>query len=220
MKVCSRCGVPKSRVEFHRNARSRDGLDHRCKRCLAEYNKCRRSNMSAEQKERFNRVVTAWRRSPKGQVYEERRRKAKREANAAARKLRTTRRRPETYKYGVPTANLPEHTAWMSMKRRCCTPTAGGYAYYGGRGIKVCERWRESFQAFLEDMRPRPGPEYGLGRRDPDGDYTPENCRWMTKGEQLAKRRKPTFQSQKHPADACRPGDSSAERSQRGGSDR
>jgi hypothetical protein len=119
----------------------------------------------------------------------ERRLRELREANAAALKLRGTHRRPETYKYGVPVRSSPEYTAWKSMKDRCYTPCAGGYAHYGGRGIKVCDSWRDSFENFLADMGPKPGPEYGLGRIDPSGDYTPENCRWMTKGEQLVKRR-------------------------------
>lgn len=54
----------------------------------------------------------------------------------------------------------------------------------------MCDHWRESFQAFIDDMGPRPGPQYGLGRLDPNANYIPENCRWMTKGEQLAKRRR------------------------------
>jgi hypothetical protein len=77
------------------------------------------------------------------------------------------------------------------MKARCYIPSAGGYEHYGGRGIKVCDRWRDSFENFLADMGPRPPSMYGLGRIDPEGDYTPENCRWMTKSEQLAKRRRP-----------------------------
>jgi hypothetical protein len=78
------------------------------------------------------------------------------------------------------------------MKARCYIPSAGGYAYYGGRGISVCDRWLVSFENFLADVGRKPGPEYELGRVDPEGAYTPENCRWMTKGEQLAKRRPPS----------------------------
>lgn len=90
--------------------------------------------------------------------------------------------------HGFRKVRTPEYNSWMMMRARCNTPSAAGYAYYGGRGISVCARW-DSFTAFLEDMGPKPGPSYTLDRKDPDGDYTPENCRWATKKEQHDNRR-------------------------------
>lgn len=83
----------------------------------------------------------------------------------------------------------PLHDTWHSMKKRCYTPGHGSYAYYGGRGITVCERWRESFSAFLEDVGPRPTPNHSLDRIDNNGNYEPSNVRWATASEQMANRR-------------------------------
>lgn len=71
------------------------------------------------------------------------------------------------------------------MKQRCLNPKDAGYRYYGGRGIRVCPQWLDSFEQFHKDMGYPPGPEYSLDREDNDGDYTPDNCRWATATEQL-----------------------------------
>lgn len=85
-------------------------------------------------------------------------------------------------------SETPEYDAWYGMITRCTKPNCRSYPYYGGRGIKVCDRWLK-FENFLADMGRRPGNGYSLDRKNNDGNYEPGNCRWATKTEQNRNRR-------------------------------
>jgi hypothetical protein len=75
------------------------------------------------------------------------------------------------------------------MISRCENPNVNHFKDYGGRGIRVCGRWRKSYSAFLKDMGRKPSPDHSLDRRNNDGHYTPKNCRWATKSDQAKNRR-------------------------------
>lgn len=77
----------------------------------------------------------------------------------------------------------PENNSYSNMLSRCYNPNATGYERYGGRGIRVCRRWRHSFTNFLADMGKRP-PGTTIHRIKPNGNYTPRNCVWRTPAEQ------------------------------------
>jgi hypothetical protein len=94
-----------------------------------------------------------------------------------------------SYRHGK--SNTPEYRTWVSMRHRCNNPRCRDYPEYGGRGIKICARWR-IFETFLIDMGPRPAGgkrEYSIERLDVNGDYEPGNCEWILDRRQHSNKR-------------------------------
>lgn len=93
--------------------------------------------------------------------------------------------------HGESNANdTPEHRAWHSAISRCHNPNSQSFHSYGARGISVCDKWRNSYTAFLADMGRRPTSAHSLERVNNDGGYSPENCRWATPAEQSRNQRR------------------------------
>lgn len=85
------------------------------------------------------------------------------------------------------------YRVWRNMKIRCCKPNSQNYYLYGGRGISVCDKWMESFENFYEDMKHGYIEGLSLERVDVNGNYCPENCKWVTMADQCKNKRNTAY---------------------------
>lgn len=98
---------------------------------------------------------------------------------------------PSRFRYKHSNSETKEYSAWYHMIRRCYYPETEFYHNYGGRGIKVCDRWLgdQGFDNFCQDMGTKPSSNYSLDRINNDGNYEPANCRWISAKQQARNRR-------------------------------
>lgn len=95
--------------------------------------------------------------------------------------------RERVTKHGL--SSRPLYQTWLNARTRTTNPRSPHWPRYGGRGIRMCAEWRDSFEAFLRDMGPSYVPGLTLDRANVDGHYEPGNCRWITHAEQQRNRR-------------------------------
>ena len=159
MKPCSKCKQIKDEGCFSKDNAAKDGLCSRCKACTAVYQKdyyLKHKEDSKDHRKAYMKVFC--------------------QDNKETKKVYNKVYYQENYlKY-----------IWHNMINRCTNPKNKAYKDYGGRGIEVCSRWLNSFEAFREDVGERPlGPtQFSIDRIFNDGNYEPSNVKWATKEEQ------------------------------------
>lgn len=101
---------------------------------------------------------------------------------------------PPNYKHGKSQIHDRTYRTWIGMRQRCNNLKSNGYKNYGGRGIKICERWH-NFENFFSDMGERPQGK-SINRINNDGNYEPDNCEWATQKQQRRNSRKTKLSSE------------------------
>jgi len=166
-KVCRKCDKLKPVTNFYGDKTRYDGKCAVCKPCA----NIRKNNWRKANPEKRKAEGARWR--AKHPNYQK----------------EWIARNPD-YHSTYATRRGPLYHTWKSMKQRCNNPNDSDYQCYGGRGIKVCDRWAKSYDDFESDMGEKPSKDHSIDRIDPDGNYEPGNVRWATSKQQARNRRK------------------------------
>lgn len=175
-KICSKCKRELDITEFYKHKGYKNGLNSICK-------ECKKTEIRNWRKQNKESLAKKWRKyylKHKKEILEKQKKyiKKHREKYLEYHRLYWNRH-PEIRK-------MPRgltYISWRSAKERCYNEKSDSYINYGGRGIKICDRWlgKEGFNNFIKDMGYRPSKDYEIHRLDNDYNYCPENCEWITK---------------------------------------
>lgn len=173
-KKCTKCKQFKSKGQFNKNVLSKDGLNTWCKSCKKAYDRKHYQDNIQQIKVRCSKYYE------QNTLQINAHSKAYYYANTSQMNAFNKAYNKKHY----------HRIAWLNMKSRCYNKKNRSYKDYGGRGIKVCDRWLNSFETFKEDVGKRPTPKHSIDRMDNNGDYGPNNVKWSTMKEQANNRRK------------------------------
>lgn len=229
LKRCSRCRELKSAnsEQFPPDKRTKSGLGSHCRSCARLYNSEYRAFVRGgpprdriKSGDRFHRLVAVTRlekKRGKGRIFWQFRCDCGEDFEARASHVMGGSvvscgcQRLENLLAMITThgcSGTPEYRCWVGIIERCENPESTSYYNYGARGIKICSRWRDSFEDFLRDVGIKPSPDHSIDRIDPNGHYEPRNVRWATRREQISNRRTTVFVDwggqRMTLADACR----------------